>query len=96
MRGEVYLHENGEIVVHEDVDPQTGELIENEETHPLKNDLRLQKQTIDKIMGSLGLTPKAESQMDTNDSKASAAEAIGEMASSAIEDEDAEYDPDQF
>jgi hypothetical protein len=96
MRGEVYLQENGEIVLEESFDPETGQKTEREETHPLKNDLRLQKQTIDKMLGSLGLTPKAESQMDLNDSGASAAEAVGEMAQNAIESEDGGYDADQF
>ena len=96
MRGEVYLQENGEIVLEESFDPETGQKTEREETHPLKNDLRLQKQTIDKMLGSLGLTPKAESQMDLNDSGASAAEAVGEMAQNAIDSEGGGYDPDQF
>lgn len=94
MRGEVYLQENGEIQVESNFDPISEEMIETEETHPLKNDLRLQKQTILKMMSSLGLTPKSASQMNMNDSSADESDAIAEMAEEALDDGD--YNPDQF
>lgn len=96
MRGEVYLHENGEIVTREQFDPTTGEKITEEDTHPLKNDIRLQKKTILDMMKELGLTPKAKSHMDSEQSGANALENITEIANSALDDEDAEYDPEQF
>lgn len=94
MRSEKYLQENGEIQVEEHWNPEKEEMVENEETHPLKNDLRLQKQTILKMLDSLGLTPKSASQMDRNESSADESDAIAEMAKEALDE--GEYDPDQF
>lgn len=96
MRSEKYLNENGEIVEREQFNPETGEVSEWEEVHPLSDNLRLKKQTILKMMKELGLTPKAQSLMDESESKASQADAVSELASSAIDKEDEEYDPDQF
>jgi len=96
MRSEKYLNENGEIVEREQFNPETGEVSEWEEVHPLSDNLRLKKQTILKMMKELGLTPKAKSLMGESESKGSAAEAMADLASSAIDKDDQDYDPDQF
>ena len=96
MRSEVYLNENGEIITRESFDPVTGERVEEEDTHPLKNDLRLQKKTILDMMKELGLTPKAKAQMDSAETGANALEDIANIADSALDDDDEEYDPERF
>jgi len=96
MRSEVYLNENGEIVTRETFDPNTGERITEEDTHPLKNDLRLQKKTVLDMMKELGLTPKAKSHMDTEQAEAGAIEDIANIAGSALDGDDEAYDPERF
>lgn len=95
MRAEKYLNENGEIVERREFIEALGEFETYEETHELKGDLRLQKKTILDMMKQLGLTPKAESQMDSSETEASAMEQIADVASEAIGN-DEDYDPERF
>lgn len=96
LSAEKYLNENGEVVEREQFNPETGEVEEWEEVHPLSDNLRLKKQTIIKMMKELGLTPKARSQIGESDANASAAEQLADVASSALDDDDQDYDPEQF
>lgn len=96
MRAEKYLNENGELVEREAWNPEKEELETWEEVHPLSDQLRLKKQTIVDMMKELGLTPKAQSQMDAASSEGNAMDAFAEMAESALDDDEAEYDPSEF
>jgi len=96
MRSEKYLNENGEVVERQSYDPESGQVEEWEEVHELSDNLRLKKKTILDMMKELGLTPKAKSQIGESDSKGNAADALAEVASRALDADDAEYDPDKF
>lgn len=96
MRGEVYLAENGEVVTREQYNPETDTVEEWEEVHELSDNVRLKKQTILRMMSQLGLTPKSEASMGKDESEASAAEAVAGMAAEALDDSDADYDPEEF
>jgi hypothetical protein len=96
MRSEKFLNEHGEVVEREQFNPETGEVQEWEEVHPLSDNLRLKKKTIITMMKELGLTPTSKSQIGESDAEASAAEAMAEVASSALDNDDHDYDPEQF
>lgn len=96
MRAEKYLNENGEVVERQAFDPETGNVEEWEEVHPLSDAVRLKKKTILSMMKELGLTPKAKSRMGESEAKATASEAIGKMAADALDSDDEEYDPSEF
>jgi hypothetical protein len=97
-RSERYLdeRENGVIQVKEVFDPKSGHLQEIEETHPLFDDIRkLQKLLLD-IMKELGITPKERRKLDAQETEASAADQIAEIARDAVVSDEHEYDPAQF
>jgi hypothetical protein len=97
-RSEKYLdeRENGVIQVKEVFDPKSGRIQEVEETHPLFDDIRkLQKLLVD-IMKELGVTPKERQKLDAQQTEASAADQIAEVAREAVTGDDHDYDPMQF
>lgn len=72
-----------------------GELVDMEQPHKLAEPLRLLQKQIHDEMDDLGLTPKAQSKMDAEQSEASAAEMVSEVAKEAV-DSEKDYDPSEF
>lgn len=86
--------EEGEVET-DDVLTSDGEIVEMEQSHKLAEPIRMLQKEIQDLMDDLGITPKAAARMDKQESEATAAEQIGEIAADALNAE-TEYDPSEF
>jgi len=97
VRAHKFILEEGELKRQEIYD-ENGNLLEKDNAHALSEDVRLKRKLITDIKKELGITPKARSQMNTDEKEASAMEQLSEVASSAIlgdsGDDGPDYDPD--
>lgn len=93
-RSNKYILDEGEMDRQEVYD-ENGNLRVITDSHGLSEDVRLKRKLITDLKKELGITPKEQSRMNTEESKASAAEQVAELATEAVfgNDEQA-YDPD--
>jgi hypothetical protein len=95
-RSHKYILGEGERKTEEIYD-EAGNLRELENPHSLSEDTRLKRKLVTDLKKELGITPKEQSKMESNEKTASAAEQVAELATEAVfggEDGDSEYDPD--
>jgi hypothetical protein len=96
-RAHDYILKEGELKRQEIYD-ESGNLIERDDPHALSEDVRLKRKLITDIKKQLGITPKARSRMDTEESERSAMDMFAEVASDAVlggSDEDTpDFDPE--
>lgn len=95
LREEDYL-DGDEVVEVEDRDEQGVVMGTHDEENPLAREYRLLMSEVTNQMRELGLTPKERQKMDTLESEESVNDAVTDIASTAIEDSDEDYDPDRF
>jgi hypothetical protein len=96
-RSNKYILDEGELK-REEIYDENGNLREIDNPHALSEDIRLKRKLVTDLKKELGLTPKEKSRMDAEETEASAAEQIAEVASSAVlgegEDDSPDFDPD--
>lgn len=95
-RASDYIDDEGEVYWRAEHDEAGVEIDRNPEENPLSREYRLLWSEITNQLAELGLTPKAQQQMDKVESETNANDAIAEIAGDAIADSDQEYDPAQF
>lgn len=94
-RCEEYLDENNEVVTREVFNEEGVQVGEEDEENPLARPYRLLVREVRDMLNELGLTPKEQARQDIEREKASASDAIGDLAS-AVTESDREYDPSEF
>lgn len=93
-RSHKYILDEGEMDRQEVYDENGNKRVLTD-THGLSEDVRLKRKLITDLKKELGLTPKEQSRMDSQESKASAAEQVAELATEAVfGEEESGYDPD--
>jgi hypothetical protein len=93
-RSHKYILDEGEMDRQEVYD-ENGNVTVVTDTHGLSEDVRLKRKLITDLKKELGLTVKEQSRMDSQETSASAAEQVAELATEAVfGDEDQGYDPD--
>lgn len=90
-----YLDEQGEVYWRAEHDEQGVVLDENPEENALSREYRLLWSQIEDSLAELGLTPKAQQQMDTMEAEEREADAIEQVARDAL-NKDNDYDPASF
>jgi hypothetical protein len=95
MREEEYLdgHEVHEEPIFDDQGVQVGS---KEVENPLAREYRLLMSEITNQMRELGLTPKEQQKMDSLSAKENKDDAISDIATEALQDEERGYDPERF
>ena len=96
-RSHKYILDEGELD-REEIYDENGNLRTITDSHGLSEDARLKRKLITDLKKELGITPKQRSRMDTNETEASAAEQLADVASEAVlggsGDDAKEFDPD--
>ena len=93
-RSHKYILDEGEMD-REEIYDENGNLRTVTDSHGLSEDTRLKRKLITDLKKELGITPKEKSRMDTQETTASAAEQVADLATEAVlGDDDQGFDPD--
>lgn len=93
-RSHKYILDEGEMDRQEVYD-DSGNLRVETEGHGLSEDTRLKRKLVTDLKKELGITPKEQSRMESNEKTASAAEQVADVAEKAVfGNEEQGYDPD--
>lgn len=82
-RSNKFILEEGEMK-REEIYDEAGNLREVDNAHALSEDIRLKRKLILDMKKELGLTPKAQSQMSTDEQEADAASQLADIAAEAV------------